>query len=202
MKLLMKSLLCSLVLSLMIQMLTFSAQCHEIENNVFRLHIIANSDNKYDQQLKLCVRDRILLHTKEMYSHADNTAQARLYTTAELNDIERIAQRTVHENGYDYTVKAEVSNIYFPTREYENYTLPAGNYDALRIIIGEGKGHNWWCVMFPSLCLPSAEKSEDRENYFSNSQKNIVTNGVKYKYKFKIVELFESIRCRFSDNSK
>ena len=117
----------------------------------------------------------------------------------EMNQKEAKADPAESEDSmkiYDYTVKAEVSNIYFPTREYENYTLPAGNYDALRIIIGEGKGHNWWCVMFPSLCLPSAEKSEDRENYFSNSQKNIVTNGVKYKYKFKKYQTLKRLKSK------
>ncbi|MEE1318574.1 MAG: stage II sporulation protein R, partial [Ruminococcus sp.] len=112
--------------------------------------------------------------------------------------ISNTAYREVLDNGYDYAVKAEITNMYFTTRYYENYTLPSGMYDALRITIGEGEGHNWWCVMCPSICI-STEKEQDEKakEVFDEQQYEIVKNE-QFQYKFKIVEFFEKICECFS----
>ena len=193
----MKSLVCALVVTVTVQMLGFSAQCRNIKNDVFRLHIIANSDSRYDQLLKMCVRNRILMLTQELYSGASSAEQAQELTKAALDSIKSSAEQVIRQNGYDYTVEATLGEAYFGTRKYGAYTLPAGTYNALNITIGEGKGHNWWCVMFPSLCLPAAE-GNCPDKCFSDSENDIIKNGVKYEYKFKIVEIFENIRNCFA----
>ena len=110
-----------------------------------------------------------------------------------LERLRAVAQREVYANGYDYKIKAEVVNMYFNTRYYERYTMPAGMYDALRITIGSGEGHNWWCVMYPSICISSAVETDKRvEDTFSQNQQEIV-KGNEYQYKFKVVEIFEKI---------
>ena len=99
----------------------------------------------------------------------------------------------MYKNGYNYPVKAEIVNMHFDTRHYESYTLPAGMYDALRITIGNAKGHNWWCVMYPSICISTADEGKDRaKDVFSDDEYSVVTDD-KVEYKFFIVELFQKI---------
>ena len=118
-----------------------------------------------------------------------------------LQSIADVAYAEVLNNGFAYSVKAEITNMYFSTSYYDNYTLPSGMYDALRITIGEGKGHNWWCVMYPSICISSeSEKDSKAREVFDQKQYDIVKNE-QYQYKFKIVELFEQF-CSSFENQK
>lgn len=173
----------------------FAKQCSDIRGKVLRLHIIANSDSKADQQLKIKVRDKILSESKELFVAADSKEEAEENVRAKLPEIIKIAQNEVKKEGFDYKVNAQLVNMYFTTRTYDNITLPAGYYDAVRITIGEAKGHNWWCVLFPSLCIPASsdEQKQEISDVLTPDEKDIVENSDKpdITIKFKTVELFE-----------
>ena len=136
----------------------FAKQCEELPDRLFRLHILANSDSEEDQQLKYELRDYIMEDMKYVFEGCSDAEDAREAAKASLGDIAAKAQRFVYGKGYDYAVAVSVENTYFTTRSYGSLVVPAGNYDALRIVIGEGEGHNWWCVMFPPLCLGAVEE--------------------------------------------
>ncbi len=198
MKLLIKSACVAFVLAVIYSMIPFQAECADISEEVFRLHILANSDSDEDQNLKLKVRDKVLEYTESLFEEANSKEEAETVISDNLQSISNTAYREVLDNGYDYAVKAEITNMYFTTRYYANYTLPSGMYDALRITIGEGEGHNWWCVMYPSICI-STEKEQDEKakEVFDEQQYEIVKNE-QFQYKFKIVEFFEKICECFS----
>lgn len=191
MKLFIKSACIAFVLTVIYSLIPFQAECADISDEVFRLHILANSDNEEDQNLKLKVRDRVLEYTETLFKNAGSKEEAESIISDNLQNISNVAYAEVIDNGYDYKVKAEITNMYFTTRYYENYTLPSGMYDALRITIGNGNGHNWWCVMYPSICISSEEEQDKKaKEVFDTTQYDIVKNE-KYQYKFKVVEIFE-----------
>ena len=136
----------------------FAKQCEELPDRLFRLHILANSDTDGDQQLKYELRDHIMGDMEYVFEGCATAEEAVEAAKAALPDIAEKAQQFVYDKGYDYTVTVSVENTYFTTRSYGSFVVPAGNYDALRIVIGEGEGHNWWCVMFPPLCLGAVEE--------------------------------------------
>lgn len=129
----------------------------EIQKNlakeIFRFHVLANSDSQEDQQLKMKVKDHIVSYMKEQIPHAESRRETKRWAEKHLNDIEKEAEKRIQEEGYDYRVKAKVENCAFPEKTYGDLTFPAGNYEALRIMIGQGKGRNWWCVLYPELCF-------------------------------------------------
>ena len=199
MKLMEKSILLALILTLLLTMTGFSATCEQISTKVFRLHIMANSDSTEDQQLKLQVRDAILEQTKGMFDFAQSREEAMQLTREQLETIEHIAEAEIRRQGYSYTVHAEVTNMYFNTRQYETITLPAGNYDTLRVTIGSGEGKNWWCVLFPPMCLPVAQEHAGEEHkeigdVLDESQLEVVENGDEYEVRFILVEWYEQIK--------
>lgn len=124
-----------------------------IKDSVIRLHVIANSDSEPDQSLKLKVRDRILRETSEIFKTANTPSEALEKASAKGEHLRLLAKEVLKENGCNFDVKIQTGTFSFPLKNYGEIILPAGNYDALRIVIGEGKGKNWWCVMFPPLCL-------------------------------------------------
>lgn len=194
--LLIKSAIIAFVLTVIYSVIPFQAVCAEIPNDVFRFHILANSDSEEDQALKLKVRDKVLERTKILFDTANSKSDAEKFVKANLETIEKIAQNEVYKNGYNYPVKAEVVNMHFDTRYYESYTLPSGMYDALRITIGNAKGHNWWCVMYPSICISTVDEGKDRaKDALSDDEYSVVTDN-KVEYKFFIVELFQKIFVR------
>lgn len=194
--LIIKSAIIAFVLTVIYSVIPFQAVCAEIPNNVFRFHILANSDSEEDQALKLKVRDKVLEKTKTLFDTANSKSDAEEFVKANLETIEEIAQNEVYKNGYNYPVKAEVVNMHFDTRYYESYTLPSGMYDALRITIGNAKGHNWWCVMYPSICISTVDEGKDRaKDALSDDEYSVVTDD-KVEYKFFIVELFQKIFVR------
>lgn len=194
--LLIKSAIIAFVLTVIYSVIPFQAVCAEIPNDVFRFHILANSDSEEDQALKLKVRDKVLERTKILFDTANSKSDAEKFVKANLETIEEIAQNEVYKNGYNYPVKAEVVNMHFDTRYYESYTLPSGMYDALRITIGNAKGHNWWCVMYPSICISTVDEGKDRaKDALSDDEYSVVTDD-KVEYKFFIVELFQRIFVR------
>lgn len=194
--LLIKSAIIAFVLTVIYSVIPFQAVCAEIPNDVFRFHILANSDSEEDQALKLKVRDKVLERTKILFDTANSKSDAEEFVKANLETIEKIAQNEVYKNGYNYPVKAEVVNMHFDTRYYESYTLPSGMYDALRITIGNAKGHNWWCVMYPSICISTVDEGKDKaKDALSDDEYSVVTDD-KVEYKFFIVELFQKIFVR------
>lgn len=191
MKLFVKSVCIAFVLTVLYSVIPFQAECTDISNEVFRLHILASSDSEYDQNVKLSVRDKVLEYTESLFHNAKSKEDAEQVISQNLPAITEVAQNEVYRSGSNDKVKAEITNMYFTTRHYDSYTLPSGMYDALRITIGEGKGHNWWCVMYPSLCIYSEENRDEKaKEVFDDAQYDIVKNE-KYEYKFKIVEIFE-----------
>ena len=130
-----------------------SAVSSNLSDAVFRLHVIANSDTNEDQSLKLKVRDSLLNYMNNLCSNCTTKDEAISIAHLHQNEFEKIAKQTILDNGYHYPVKIDINNFYFPTKNYGDISLPAGLYDALRVEIGDAKGQNWWCVMFPSLCF-------------------------------------------------
>ena len=151
---------CGLILSILLSFCGFSARCDRIRERVFRLHILAHSDSAEDQACKLAVRDRLLQESGSLLSGAHDQAEAQTLAVECLPLLQAAAQDELIRQGKEYGVRVEVAPCYFNTRVYEEVTLPAGEYPALRVILGEGAGQNWWCVMFPPMCLPSASETE------------------------------------------
>lgn len=170
-----------------------------LRNDVLRLHILANSDSSYDQQLKICVRDALLENKDEIFGDADCIEDAEEKARCNIKEIEETATEVLAQNGCMTTVTAEITNAYFESRTYGDITMPAGEYKTLRVKIGKAEGHNWWCVMYPPLCIPAAcdetitdDKSAE-EKYFNDEQKDILCNPDKYEVKFALWEKFKSI---------
>lgn len=148
-----------LVLSLMLGGIrSFAQDCESVHNEVLRLHIPANSNSADDQRMKLRLRDHILTEYGAQLSEESDIAAATQRIQALLPEIEADCCEFLRENGADYEATAELTEMYFSTRTYEDVTLPAGEYTALRITLGTGEGNNWWCVMFPPLCIPAVSE--------------------------------------------
>ena len=124
-----------------------------ISDKVLRFHVLANSDSEADQNLKLAVRDAVGSFMQEKLTDVENLEECELVVRQSLGEIEEAAAETIAENGYDYDVTAELEHTSFPVKNYGSYTFPAGDYEALRIVSGEGNGHNWWCGMYPNMCF-------------------------------------------------
>ncbi len=174
----------------------------EIRSSVLRMHVLANSDSEEDQALKLQVRDRLLEISREIYSHAATREEAVRQTNAHLQLLQEEAQKVVALRGYDYRVSVALENSYFTTRTYGDVTLPAGNYQALRVVIGEGEGHNWWCVMFPPLCISAASEDEAQLSEVLTPQQMELVETDGYEVRFKCVELYEEFMKYLSEKSR
>lgn len=189
----------SLTILIIYNISSFSYQCDEIRNNIIRLHILANSDSTEDQYVKLKVRDAILEKGYDIFDGSVNIDNATECITPVLDEIKETADKILRINKMNYSADVSLVYEYFDTRTYDNnVTLPAGKYIALKIVLGEGKGQNWWCVMFPSLCLPAAEKRDINMyvDVFNNNQTDIISNKNKYEIRFKIIELIELIKSK------
>ena len=174
----------------------------ELADRVIRFHVIANSDSEADQALKLQVRDAVLAETERFYPEGADLETARAALQAHLGELAQVGQQVVDDAGYDYPVTAALEKVWFPTKEYDGFALPAGEYTALRIIIGEGAGQNWWCVAFPPLCLGAASDTVDEATaagYFSEDQAALITGEDQgYVLKFKSMELLGELKHLFS----
>ncbi|MCL2056427.1 MAG: stage II sporulation protein R [Oscillospiraceae bacterium] len=159
----------------------FEQEYSNIRAQMLRLHVLANSDSEEDQALKLKVRDALLAQTEDL-------GQA-----GGLVRLEEAARREIRANGYDYPVKAELVNMFFPTRRYDDITVPAGRYNAVRLTIGEGGGENWWCVMYPPMCIPAAMG----ERLPLEGQIREIGTNPRYKPKLAVMELANTLREKF-----
>lgn len=173
----------------------------ELADSVIRFHVIANSDSQADQALKLAVRDRVLARAEAIYPENATLDEAQAALEGHLSLLAAAGREVVEEQGYDYPVSASLEDCWFPTREYEGFALPAGNYTALRVTIGEGKGRNWWCVAFPPLCVGAASETVDQAleaGHFTPDQGALVTgDGEGYVLKFKAMELLGELQGLF-----
>jgi stage II sporulation protein R len=186
------SILVALLICCALNINSFSKQCDSIREKMLRMHVIANSDSSEDQKLKLQVRDAVLKAGKDLFDGSITSDEAIEKISPHIDTLEKTALKVIKDNGFDYNVKITVAEEYFKTRTYENsVTLPAGYYTAIKVIIGEGKGQNWWCVMFPPMCLPSAVAECEVSDVLTAEETDIVTDNEKYKFRFKIVEIFE-----------
>ena len=170
-----------------------------LADKVLRLHVIANSDTQADQALKLEVRDRILAEAGDLLEGSGSVEEAAQVLQAALPELEAAGEAAVRAAGCDYSVTASLEeDVWFPTKEYSDFALPQGSYTALRVVIGEGVGQNWWCVVFPPLCLGSvSETTEETAALGGLSQEEVAlmtgeTEG--YVVKFRAIELWESFR--------
>lgn len=195
MKLFEKVLLLSFVLTVLFSFTGLTAGCEDIPNHVLRLHVLANSDSASDQALKLKVRDRILKECSDMMDNVNNKEEAVSAVKSKLPQLKAAAVDEIRKQGYDYPVDVELTNMYFTTREYDSATLPAGTYDALRVTIGKAQGHNWWCVIFPAMCLPAAEAKKELSDVLNDSQLGIVQGREGFEVKFKSVEIYEQVKA-------
>ena len=190
-----KALLFGLILSILVGSFSaFASDCSAIRESVLRLHILANSDSDEDQALKLKVRDRILEETGDLFENASDLENAESSAANSLELVRSIAEDEVRKQGYDYPVRAELCNMFFKTRQYDDITMPAGRYDAVRITIGEAKGHNWWCVLYPPMCIPAAQPKQELGDVLTEDGMEVVTSKPKYEVRFACVELFERIK--------
>lgn len=171
----------------------------ELSDSVFRLHVIANSDTVEDQNLKYLVRDNIINYMNNISYNCKTKKEAIKLAKENIDIFKQIALETINNEGYNYDVNIEIGNFYFPTKQYGDISFPAGNYDALKIEIGDAIGQNWWCVMFPSLCFTDVDSS-----YVSDSSKKLLDENLsneayelvsdnsnkEIKFKFKLLEFF------------
>ena len=172
----------------------------EIYDTVVRLHVLAHSDTEEDQALKLIVRDTVLAAAAPYLDGCTTQAEAVEALTAHLSDLETAAATVIAAEGYDYPVTVLLGEEDYPTRTYESCAFPAGTYVSLRVLIGDAAGQNWWCCLFPPLCLSAATAKEDNEDAFiqvglTKDQYGIITETgkTKYKVRFKILEVMEEL---------
>ena len=170
----------------------------EVYDTVVRLHVLANSNSAEDQALKLRVRDAVLEVTSPLVAGCATQAEAVEILNAHLHELEAAAEAVVAAEGYAYAVTVQLGEEDYPTRTYESCAFPAGQYVSLRVCIGEAEGQNWWCCLFPPLCLSAATAKEDNEDAFiqvglTKDQYGIITETgkTKYKIRFRILEVIE-----------
>lgn len=192
MKIMFKSMCVGFVLTVIFSFLPFQTVCETLTQDVLRLHILANSDTNEDQELKLLVRDEITKECKELFTEAQSLEEAKEITLENLEELNKTAATVIKEQGKDYTVSVQLCEEYFNTRYYGSVTMPAGKYTALQIKIGKAKGENWWCVLYPSLCVGTSTDYESFEENLTPQECSVVSSGNKYEFKFKIVETVTS----------
>ena len=174
----------------------------DISESVFRLHVIANSNSKEDQNLKYLVRDELIKYMNSISKNISSKEEAIKLVEDNKEEFYNIAKQVITDNGFNYEVNIEIGNFSFPTKNYGDISLPAGFYDALKVKIGKAEGQNWWCVMFPSLCFVDVsngivpEKSKETlEDSMQEEEYNLISSdSLEFKLKFKLVELFENAK--------
>lgn len=176
--------LCALCVSLCVGTWAQGRQ-RDISSSLVRLHVIAASDETAEQELKLRVRDNVLEYLTPVLDKAESPEEAQRIINGDLTSIKAAAEACAGGRSVSVTLGQE----YYPTREYEGFTLPAGQYQSLRVILGEGKGHNWWCVVFPPLCVSAAEQNKALDA-MSEPERGLITEADGYELRFRIVELW------------
>lgn len=168
----------------------------DLTDNIFRIHIIANSDSKEDQELKLIIRDNILKYFNTQQLVFNNIDECIAYYSNNIDIVNQIVQSTLYEYNSNYKFTTEICKSYFPTKNYDFFSLPTGTYNCLKIKIGDAVGQNWWCVLYPNLCITDISTTDDSkkllENTVCSESYELITNNISYK--FKIVEYIELLK--------
>lgn len=175
-----------------------------IASHIIRLHVVANSDSEKDQQLKLMVKDKIVAGLREKLKEADNLNDARTIIRNETEQIEKMATEEMRQQGYDYIATASLGNSYFPIKKYGDMTFPAGEYEALRVQIGQAKGQNFWCVMYPTLCfvdstyqvVPEESKEELKSTLTDEEYQALLGEDKNVTFGFKLLDWVDNLRQR------
>lgn len=171
-----------------------------LASQVIRLHILANSDSEEDQALKLEVRDRVLETTSALLAGETEPQAAAVLLDQHLDDIAQTAAQEISAQGHDDRVEVRLEQTWFPTRQYQGISLPAGNYLALRVLIGEAEGHNWWCVVFPNLCLPAVSERALEASTLTPGQISLLQEEeTSYVFRFKTLEFWQSLKHRLME---
>lgn len=171
-----------------------------LASQVIRLHILANSDSEEDQALKLEVRDRVLETTSALLAGETEPQAAAVLLDQHLDDIAQTAAQEISVQGHDDRVEVRLEQTWFPTRQYQGISLPAGNYLALRVLIGAAEGHNWWCVVFPNLCLPAVSERALETSTLTPGQISLLQEEeTSYVFRFKTLELWQSLKHRLME---
>ena len=168
---------------------------NDISTKVLRMHVLANSNSIDDQRLKIAVKNNILKSTQELFTDCDNLEESIEIAQSNTELIKASAQEVIKKYNKNYDVKVYVDNEFFDVREYKDFTLPSGNYNTLKIVIGEGKGKNWWCVMYPAVCISAC--SDDFDKALTKEEKKLITSK-KYIPKFKILEIINKIKNKIN----
>ena len=190
----------SLLLALAVTMVWGAWSLQEqdaLQQKMIRLHVIANSDTQEDQALKLQVRGRVREHATVLLEQSSDMMDAKVRLEQALSAIETTAKEEIGAQGYDYTVSARLEQTEFPTKLYDGFSLPSGEYLALRVVIGEGAGENWWCVVYPPLCMTAATDLQETALTMGMCEEDIslmTEENAGYVLKFRSVELWESLR--------
>lgn len=171
---------------------SFAMNVNDLRDSTLRIHILANSNSDEDQALKLEVRDAIITVTNDIYKLARSKQEAINIFNNNINRIEKVISETISKSNSMYEFNIELVNMYFTARNYDNIVMPAGEYDAIRVSIGEGKGENWWCVLYPSICVSTA--IDKREPVFNDDQQDILENSQKYEVRFAILDVITNIK--------
>ena len=193
-----KQIICTcaaLLLAVSVTGIIADAKVQEVQKKmateVFRFHVLANSDSAEDQALKMKVKETVIAYMKEQLPESESVGMTQAWAASHLKEIEGIAKEVLRAEDCMYNVTAEVTNCYFPDKTYGDITFPKGNYDALRIEIGEGKGQNWWCVLYPNLCFIDAvhavvpeEGKEELQEVLDEEEYEMVTAASKFKIKW------------------
>jgi len=200
-----------ILLALIVCMAIYSVNVSKgLEENIIRLHIVANSNSSEDQALKLAVRDAVIEYMQAKLSNSKSIDESKQIINMNISNIKELVDEKIKAHGKNYPVKVELGRFPFPTKSYGEFVLPAGNYQALRVSIGNAEGSNWWCVLFPPLCfvdvthstVPDSVKDELKE-ILTEEEYSIITSSendddIPVKVKFKIVEFFQNSRIKFS----
>lgn len=172
----------------------------EIAGKVLRFHVIANSDSPRDQELKLMVRDAVGGELSAVFAAASSKDQSRAIAASRLSQIEETAEAVLRQEGCEYEVRAILDEVDFPEKSYGGFTFPAGRYDALELVIGEGNGHNWWCVMYPNLCFFNSvyqvvdeEAEESLKKTLTQEEYKSLMEEKNYKVRFALAERIQEI---------
>ncbi len=167
----------------------------ELAEKILRFHVLANSDSRTDQVLKLKVRDAVGAFMQPKLSAVTDREQCSRIVRNHLRQIEAVAERTLRQEGYTYPVSARIGTVDFPQKTYGNYTFPAGDYEALNLMIGSGKGRNWWCVMYPNMCFHGAvyevvdeDAKKSLKKVLSEDAYDAVLKSGKYRVRFKYLD--------------
>lgn len=179
-----------------------TAQQRRLAGSMLRLHVVANSDDEADQAVKLKVRDAVLSCAEGWLEGVEDPKEAEAVLSLHLSELEQAGEQVMRENGYSYPVKASLEQVHFPTKYYDGFALPAGEYRALRVVLGEGAGQNWWCVVFPGLCVAPAAEWQDVavSGGISETDVELMEDAQpEYVIRFRCLEWLDALQQRWQD---